>query len=199
VRSRAIITSLVALLSLSLLSSCGGARENTSNGTAVRDPLWATPLSRDGLSNLAAIEPDLYRGAQPLPEGFASLRAMGVRTIVNLRVAHSDLDEMREVGLAEGTFDYVEIPMIASRPDLEKARAFLAIARDAAKRPLFFHCKHGADRTGAMAAAYRVAVQGWAPEDAVAEMTDGGFGYHAVFYEIPRFVMGSGALRAAQW
>jgi protein tyrosine phosphatase (PTP) superfamily phosphohydrolase (DUF442 family) len=184
------------LLSFSLLASCGTAREPASNEAAAqRDPRWAEKLDRPGLPNLAQIEPDLYRGAQPSPEGFASLRDMGVRTIVNLRVAHSDLDEIREADLAEDAFDIVEIPMIASHPDLERTRAFLAVARDPSKRPLFFHCKHGADRTGAMAASYRVVVQGWAPEDAVAEMTDGGFGFHAVFRALPKFVMG---LRKAQ-
>jgi protein tyrosine/serine phosphatase len=122
---------------------------------------------------------------------------MGVKTIVNLRFAHSDRDEAAAAGLKDDAFDFVEIPMLASQPDLEETRAFLAVAADPAKRPLFFHCKHGADRTGAMAAAYRIVVQGWRHDDALAEMTSGGFGFHPIWRGLPPFVMGldAGALR----
>jgi len=177
------------LLAATLAVACGAPSTPTGTNDA-RDPRWAEPLSRPGLPNLARIEPDLYRGAQPVPEGFAALREMGVKTIVNLRFAHTDRDEIGEAGLAEGAFELVEIPMLASQPELEETRAFLAAAADPARRPLFFHCKHGADRTGTMAAAYRVVVQGWPHDDAVAEMTSGGFGFHPVWRGLPPFVMG---------
>jgi hypothetical protein len=187
-----------AVLSSALvLSACGGARERDAAAPVPRDPRWAVPLAREGLPNLAQIEPDLFRGAQPEPAGFLALRGMGVRTIVNLRTASPDLDGMHESGLADDAFDYVEIPMLASRPDIEKARAFLAVAADPTRRPLFFHCKHGADRTGAMAAAYRVVVQGWSAQDAIAELVGGGFGYHPVFRGLPEFVRGLDRITAA--
>ena len=37
------------------------------------------------------------------------------------------------------------------------------------EHPVYIHCEHGADRTGLLAALYRVKVQGWAPEDAKTE------------------------------
>ena len=43
---------------------------------------------------------------------------------------------------------------------------------------MFFHCRQGADRTGAMAAAYRVVMQGWTKDAAIEEMTRGGYGFH---------------------
>lgn len=177
------------LLAASLALGCGAPFE-PATAQAGRDPRWAEPLSRDGLPNLARIEPDLYRGAQPEPAGFVALREMGVRTIVNLRSAHSDRDGIREAGLVGDAFDLVELPMIASRVGEEDARAFLAVAVDPARRPLFFHCKHGADRTGAMAASYRVVAQRWEAEDAIAEMTSGGFGFHALFRNLPELVAG---------
>jgi protein tyrosine phosphatase (PTP) superfamily phosphohydrolase (DUF442 family) len=177
------------LLTAALAIGCGAASD-PAPASPKRDPRWAEPLARPGLPNLARIEPDLYRGAQPEVVGFASLREMGVKTIVDLRSAHSDRDEIRAAGLPDDAFDLVEIPMLASRPDLAKTRAFLAIAVDPGRRPLFFHCKHGADRTGAMAAAYRIVADGWPHEDAVAEMTSGGFGFHPVWRGLPPFVTG---------
>jgi len=187
---RSISLMVKALLLAAALAVACGAPSTPTGANAVRDPRWAEPLARDGLPNLARIEPDLYRGAQPEPEGFAALEEMGVRTIVNLRWGRSDRDEICCAGLLDDAFELVEIPMIASRPDVEKTRAFLAVATDPAKRPLLFHCRHGADRTGAMAAAYRIVAQGWAAEDAIFEMTSGGFGFHPVFKGLPEFVRG---------
>jgi hypothetical protein len=193
--SRARLAAKLLWIAAVAVAGCGGSRDAAQD----RDPRWAGKLDRRGLPNLAEIEPGLYRGAQPEPEGFGSLREMGVRTIVNLRTASSDPAAIRAAGLPGDAFAVVEIPMVASRPELGKARDFLAIAADASRRPLFFHCLHGADRTGAMAAAYRVVVQGWKAEDAVAEMTEGGFGFHPVFRGLPEFVTGLDAksLRAA--
>jgi tyrosine-protein phosphatase SIW14 len=187
-RSNAFRTRIL-LLAVSLPLCCGAPSEPATS-TASRDARWAEPLARPGLPNLARIEADLFRGAQPSPDGFTALREMGVKTIVNLRFAHSDRDEAAAAGVPGDAFDFVEIPMLASRPDLEETRAFLAVAADPAKRPLFLHCKHGADRTGAMAAAYRIVVQGWRHADAVAEMTSGGFGFHPMWRGLPPFVMG---------
>ncbi|HEX7917405.1 hypothetical protein [Rudaea sp.] len=52
---------------------------------------------------------------------------------------------------------------------------------------MLIHCWHGADRTGVVCAAYRMVVQGWSKADARAEMFDGGFGYHAVWRNIPAY------------
>jgi hypothetical protein len=39
-----------------------------------------------------------------------------------------------------------------------------------------------------MCAIYRIAVQGWDKEEAIHEMTRGGFGYHSIFGNLPRFI-----------
>ena len=39
-----------------------------------------------------------------------------------------------------------------------------------------------------MTAIYRMAVQGWNKDEAIAEMTDGGYGFHSVWTEIPKFL-----------
>jgi len=72
--------------------------------------------------------------------------------------------------------------------DEDEVVAFLRLVTSAERRPLFLHCHHGAGRTGAFTAIYRVLVQGWSREDAVREMTEGGFGFHAIWQELPTFV-----------
>jgi len=54
--------------------------------------------------------------------------------------------------------------------------------------PFLIHCQHGADRTGLMTAMYRILEQGWSPEDALQELTDGGFGYHSMWKNIIDYV-----------
>ena len=146
------------------------------NGRAVR-------LNFEGCENLHRITENLYRGAQPGAEGFKNLENSGIKTVVNLRTNHDDEE------LLEGTsLRYVRIAMNTWAPKHEDVAEFLKIATEATAQPVFIHCKHGADRTGTMVAAYRVVVQGWTKERAVREMTAGGFGYHPVWKMLPRFV-----------
>jgi hypothetical protein len=39
-----------------------------------------------------------------------------------------------------------------------------------------------------MCAVYRISVQGWTKERAIAEMTEGGFGFHAGFRNLAEFI-----------
>jgi hypothetical protein len=39
-----------------------------------------------------------------------------------------------------------------------------------------------------MSAMYRILEQGWTPQDALAELTDGGYGYHSMWRNIRRYV-----------
>ncbi len=146
----------------------------TSKGRVGHGPeAWAVPMDRPGLPNLHRVSPGLYRGAQPTAEGMRELRKLGVRTVVNLRSFHSDRHEIGDTGLA-----YEHIFMKAWHPEDEDVVRFLQIVTDRDRTPVFVHCQHGADRTGTMCAVYRMVVQGWTREEALSEMTNGGFGFH---------------------
>jgi protein tyrosine/serine phosphatase len=119
---------------------------------------------------------NLYRSAQPTAEGMANLKQMGIETIVNLRAFHSDLKEIGETGLA-----YERMYMKAWHPKEIEAVRFLQIVMNQKRTPVLVHCKHGADRTGALCAIYRVAIQNWSKEEAIEEMTQGGFGFHSIW------------------
>jgi len=139
-------------------------------GTALN---WAKPIELPGLPNLHKVSDDLYRGAQPTPEGMQQLKKLGIRTIVNLRLFHSDRDKIKSIG-----FSYQHIPFMTWYPQDKKVIRFLKIVTDPNNTPAFVHCQRGADRTGAVCAIYRVTVQGWPKAEAIDEMVNGGFGFN---------------------
>lgn len=145
-----------------------------------RPARWAQPMELEGVPNLYKVSDRLYRSAQPTAQGMAHLKKIGVRTVINLRTFHSDSALLRGTGLG-----YVSIPMQAWYPEEKDAVKFLQIVSDTSRTPALVHCQHGADRTGTMAAVYRVAVQGWSKEEALEEMTQGGYGYHRVWRNLP--------------
>jgi len=136
-----------------------------------------------GLPNLHQVSDDLYRGAQPTAQGMQRLEALGVRTVINLRTSDTDGDLLTGSGLT-----YERIPMTAWRPKDRDVVRFLQIVANADRQPVFIHCRRGADRTGMMVAVYRIAVQGWEKEQAVAEMTQGGFRFNSGWRNLVQYL-----------
>jgi protein tyrosine phosphatase (PTP) superfamily phosphohydrolase (DUF442 family) len=154
-----------------------------STPTANRPETWAQPVELAGVPNLYRISGELYRGDQPSPQGMQNLKIFGLKTIVNLRSFHSDRDEIGDTGLA-----YEHIYMKAWHPEEEDVVRFLKIVTDPKRTPVLVHCQHGADRTGTTIAVYRIAVQGWSKAEAIREMTEGGFGFHWIWSNLPQWV-----------
>ena len=150
---------------------------------ASRPAQWAQGLAAAGLRNFHRVRPGLYRGARPTPEGIASLRELGVRTVVNLEMFHSDREMLRGSGM-----NYVTISFKAWHPENEDMVAFLKVAADANLAPVYVHCQYGSDRTGTMCALYRIAVEGWSKQEAINEMVSGGFGFHAEWQNLLEFL-----------
>ncbi|MDK1032923.1 MAG: tyrosine-protein phosphatase [Planctomycetia bacterium] len=145
---------------------------------------FSIPLSSDdveGLPHFAKVSDALYRGAQPTRAGFEKLKEMGIRTIVNLRVTHSDRDDIEGLGLK-----YVRISFKPWRPENEDVMKFLEVTADAENHPVFVHCNRGEDRTGTMVAVYRMVGEGWPRDVAVKEMRL--FGRNCVWYNLDKFV-----------
>jgi protein tyrosine phosphatase (PTP) superfamily phosphohydrolase (DUF442 family) len=170
---------VLAAASVFLLAGVGCASTPTAN----RPETWAQPVKLEGVPNLYRISDELYRGDQPSPQGMQNLKKLGLKTIINLRSFHSDRDEMRETGLA-----YEHIYMKPWHPEEEDAVRFLKIVTDPKRTPVLVHCQRGADRTGTMIAVYRIAVQGWSKAEAIREMTQGGFGFHQTWDNLPEWI-----------
>ena len=144
---------------------------------------WAEPIALEGVPNLHRISPTLYRSEQPSALGMKNLEKLGVRTIINLRFFNNDKDEV------EGTALRTEHTKILTwRIGDKHVIEVMKMLRKAENGPFLVHCQHGADRTGLMTAMYRILEQGWSPEDALKELTDGGFGYHSMWTNIIKYV-----------
>lgn len=142
----------------------------------------ALQIELEGTHNFHRINGDLYRAAQPSARGMRVYEEYGIKTVINLRSMHSDMDEVRGTGLV-----LVEIPIITWSISEGDVIAVLQAIRDADK-PVLVHCQHGADRTGLMIAMYRIVEQGWSRENAAAEMLGGGYGFHSIWKNIPDFL-----------
>ena len=133
---------------------------------------WAQPLDLPGVPNFYKVCDTLYRGAQPTEQGFQNLAKLGIKTIVNLRESESDSDKISDSNLS-----YVQIDTLAWDLHDKDVSQFLQIVCNKQRQPVFVHCRRGADRTGTMCAAYRIVVEGWTKQQAIEEMTKGGFGF----------------------
>lgn len=173
---------LITFLLVSLL--CGDIAYAVDSSTT-RPTLWAQPIAVAGVPNLHKLTDNLYRSAQPTAEGMRNLESMGIRTVINLRSFHSDQDEMAGTSM---TGEHIR--MKAWHPEEEDVVKFLRIVNDPSRAPVLVHCQHGADRTGTMSALYRIVVQGWSKEQALEEMTEGGFGFHAIWQNLPPWIEG---------
>jgi protein tyrosine/serine phosphatase len=131
-----------------------------------------------GVENFATVEggPNpIYRGGQPTREGFERLAQpdLKVATIIDLR--DDPVDGVEETVKSLG-MKYLRIGTNAGTVDKEKIREFLkAVATAAATGPVFIHCRQGRDRTGLEVAMYRILVQGWTRERAIAELREHGY------------------------
>jgi protein tyrosine/serine phosphatase len=165
-----------------------------SAGGAPRDQRWAEPVTLEGVPNLHRITPTLYRSEQPTPLGFQNLEKLGIRTVINLRAFNSDDDEVRGTALRTE-----RVRILTWNVDDAQVVDVMRMLRNKENGPFLIHCQHGADRTGLMSAMYRVLEQGWSADDALAELRDGGYGYHAMWKNILRYVRSADVdeLRAA--
>jgi protein tyrosine phosphatase (PTP) superfamily phosphohydrolase (DUF442 family) len=158
---------------------------------ATRPEKWAVPIMCAGVPNLHKVSDKLYRSAQPTAEGMTNLVALGIKTVVNLRDNHSDLDEIGGLPLKARRIEIFTANMKDKYVD-----EFLAIVDDTNAIPVLVHCQHGADRTGTMCAMYRILREGWTVGDSIDEMKNGGYGYHSIWGNLPRFIRKSAEKRA---
>lgn len=139
------------------------------------------------VEKLAPVGEKLLRGAQPTEEGFRQLKALGVKTVINLRPEDNrEAEALEKLGMKAL---YLPLPPLDA-PSHGETLSFLKVALDPANGKVFFHCYHGVDRTGTMAAALRIARDGWTAEQAIAELRSHGFhenGQKAKLAYITRF------------
>ncbi|MEM7732240.1 MAG: tyrosine-protein phosphatase [Pseudomonadota bacterium] len=112
-------------------------------------------------TNFHPVADGVYRSNQPTHERFVKLKAMGIKSILNLRgesnAAHHlvEAESCRELGL-----NLVNVTLLAryaapAENILKTIDAFRAI-----EKPFVLHCKSGADRAGFASAIYLLVIEG---------------------------------------
>ncbi|WP_405604904.1 dual specificity protein phosphatase family protein [Polaribacter sp. Asnod1-A03] len=126
--------------------------------------------------NLYKMNDVLYRAEQPSKKGFKELESMGIKTILNLRRLRNDNKKAKGTDLK---LEYISTK--TKKMDEKTIIQSLKIIKEA-KQPVLVHCWHGSDRTGTVIAAYRIVIENWSKEDAIAEFKYRPFGYHQKMY-----------------
>jgi protein tyrosine/serine phosphatase len=138
--------------------------------------LFETP----GLVNAGKVNGNIYRGADPAPEGYKTLKDMGIKTVLNLSHGREE-EELAPYGIKE-----LYSPMnFFGAVDEHKMKEAIGRVLDASNYPLYVHCAQGSDRTGMVLACYRIET-GWSNESAINEMQS--FGFHYVWSHFLEYV-----------
>lgn len=156
-------------------------------GQEARPKVWARPVVVAGLPNLHEVTPLFWRAAQPDAAGFRAAEALGIRTVISMR------QTVKDAPLAAGTgLTLVRVPMkarhVAEDHGARVVAAMRALRSGMGQGPVLVHCHHGADRTGLICALWRILYQGWSRQAALDELILGGYGFHPIWANIPRYI-----------
>lgn len=123
-------------------------------------------LHAEGLHNLFRVSEGMYSGSQPEGEaGFASLKKLGIKTVITVDGAPPDVETARKYGLR-----YVHLP-IGYDGIPRETMLRLAKAAQVLPGPIYVHCHHGKHRGPAAVAAIGLCNdQGCRAADAVSFM-----------------------------
>ena len=169
-------------LGLALVALFPLAHAQADESTSIRSPEWAQPVG--DRYNLHQMTPTLYRSALPDSNAGPLLETLKIGTVINF-LPESDATWLKAPGIRQVQLSYRTNHV----DDSDVLAALRAIQAAEADGPVLMHCKHGSDRTGLMAAMYRVVIQGWSKEEALNEMTLGGFGTSNGFKDGVRYMM----------
>jgi protein tyrosine/serine phosphatase len=154
---------------------------------ALADSGHSSTLDQVHINNFGRVTDTYYRGAQPVGADFDALKALGVKTIIDLQ-EYGDTEE--PAAAKKAGLNYVRIGMttriVPTKAQLEQ---FLSIVNDPAQQPVYVHCAGGHHRTGVMTAVYRMTKDGWDGKQAFAEMKKYGFGADFLHPEFKQFVL----------
>ena len=121
------------------------------------------------ISNFGQLDERFFRGARPKEKDFATLKPVGIDTIIDLT---DNTPEERGFAEAAG-LKYVNIAIKdKSYPTPEAVAEFLKVANDPATGKFYVHCAGGRHRTGDMGALWRFSNYGWSYDQVMQEMNN---------------------------
>jgi protein tyrosine phosphatase (PTP) superfamily phosphohydrolase (DUF442 family) len=136
------------------------AAAQTSSGVAAQD--------FSSIQNFLRLDGQFCTGGQPSMEDLQKMKAQGVRSVVNLRLASEYNSEEEAATARKLDLRYFNIPVDKNDLKDEEAEQFLKVTSDSQNRPIFIHCA-SANRVGAFWMIRRVLVDNWKVEDAETE------------------------------
>jgi tyrosine-protein phosphatase SIW14 len=152
-------------------------------GLVIAGPIAVAWYERMQTPNFHVVrEGVLYRSAQmPLAGLKRKIDELGIRTVVNLRDGIQTNDRAEEEFCNASAINFVRISPLswdgvrgAAEVD-EGVDRFLAVMRNPTNHPVLIHCAAGIHRTGAYCCIYRMEIEGWSNERAIAEMKAYGY------------------------
>lgn len=127
-------------------------------------------FSQVKIKNFGQMDERFYRGAQPKEDDYASLAALGIKTVIDLR---DDSKAYAKTAVEALGMRYINLPMSdKDYPREEQIEAFLKLANNPDTGAFYVHCAGGRHRTGVMGAVYRFKKYGWNYEQVYKEMKD---------------------------
>ncbi len=157
------VRSLIVMASFVAVIFVGQAKGNS-------DADAAPPFAK-----YAEVDQGVFRGALPGQEGVEYLKSQGIKTILNLNDSWSEKSQEDRDARSAG-MSWIDESMNAFvGPTQRQMERILSSLTNPALLPIFFHCHHGKDRTGLVAALYRVHIQNWDQRRAYDEMLEFGF------------------------
>ena len=125
------------------------------------------------IKNFGQMDDRFYRGAQPLPDDYQSLKDLGIKTVIDLRNDPTDYEKAAVEALG---MRYVNISMSGWKyPKTRQIEEFMKLVNDPETGKFFVHCKAGIHRTGVTGAVYRFENYGWDYDQAYKEMKNYNF------------------------
>jgi protein tyrosine phosphatase (PTP) superfamily phosphohydrolase (DUF442 family) len=138
--------------------------------------------STPGIRNFDHVDSNVYRGGQPTAEGFRYLSGLGVKTVIDLRES-GERSQAEERIVTGAGMKYVNVPMTGlTPPGPDEITRILDLLEDPSTGPTFVHCQRGADRTGAVIAAYRIDHDRWDNARALRDAK----AHDMSFFQLPR-------------
>ena len=126
------------------------------------------------IKNFGQMDERFFRGERPDDGDYASLAALGVKTIIDLT---DNSKEYEQPAVERAGLRYINIPMVdKSYPTMDQINAFLKVVDDPETGKFYVHCAGGRHRTGVVGAVYRFKYDNWNLDQVLAEMDQYEFG-----------------------